>query len=447
MADRAWTLDAIEAALVGLPRPEFVARLRNDLERRSGMTGNRPTASPVLRVRNAAEAIDFYARAFGAREVMRFAAGDRIPHAEIAVGDALIILADEAPAQGYPGPDQLGGSTVSLRLDVDDPDASMQRAVEAGATVFLPVQTHFYGERTGTVVDPFGYRWSLTRVLERLTVAEMHRRMMSAGGPPADVRPEWIPEGYRTVTPYLVVADTTAVIEFTKAVLGAEQKMRAIGPGGGVHAEVRIGDSMLMIGGGAPELSWRGEPMPSALHVYVPDVDAAFARAVAAGATADHEPRDMEYGERGCGVVDAAGNRWYIATARGASFTPRGLHAVNVYLHPLRAEPLLAFLVRALGATSIEKFASPDGVVHHAKALVGDSVIEMGEAQGPYRPMPTMFFVYVPDADAAYERALAAGASSVVPPADQPYGARQAGVRDPFGNQWYFATPIRVDKR
>lgn len=407
----------------------------------------RPTATPVLRLRSAKEAIAFYTRAFGAREVMRFALGDQIPHAEIAIGSALLVLADANPTIGFPGPDALGGSPMTIRLDVDDPDAAMQRAIDAGATVFQPVQTHFYGERTGTVVDPFGYRWSLTRIVEPMSVDEMHRRMREAGGPPPPQRPDWIPEGYRTVTPYLVVADAPDVIAFTQAVFGAEERQRSIGSAGGVHAEVRIGDSMLMIGGGAPDLAWRGEPMPSALHVYVPDVDAAFARAVAAGATADHAPRDMDYGERGCGVIDRGGNRWYIATAAGDSFTPRGLHAVNAYLHPLRAEAVLAFLVRALGATVLDKFATPDGVVHHAKAQIGDSVVEMGEAHGAYAPMPTMFYVYVPDVDAVYARGLAAGAVSLAPPADQPYGARHAGVRDPFGNQWYLARPIRVDNR
>ncbi len=406
----------------------------------------RQTATPVLRVRSAANAIEFYTRAFGAREVMRFAVGDQVPHAEIEIGGTLIILADANAPLGFPGPETLGGSPVTIRLDVDDPDAAVARAVAEGATIVAPVQTHFYGERTGTITDPFGYRWSVTKVVEPMTVAEMHQRMGASGGPTAAPRP-WIPEGYRDITPYVVVEDAPAVIEFATRVFDAEEKMRGIGSAGGYHAELRIGDSMLMIGGGAPELSWRGEPMPSALHVYVPDVDVAFARAVAAGATVDHEPREMEYGERGCGVIDRGGNRWYIATANGPDFTPRGLHAVNVYLHPLRAEPVLAFLVRAFGATAIESFATPDGVVHHAKARIGDSVVEMGEAHGPYKPMPTMFYVYVPDVDAAYDRCLQAGASSLTSPADQPYGVRHAGVKDPFGNQWYLARPIRVDNR
>lgn len=459
MADRAWTPDAIEAALAGLPRPEFRERLMRALERsaREGTamsvtTEARPavrqTAAPMLRVRDAAAAIDFYTRAFGARETMRFDVGGQIPHAELEIGNAVILLGSEAPDYGFPSPDRLGGSPVSIRLTVDDPDAAVARAVDAGATVVRPVSDEFYGERTGQVLDPFGYRWSLTKVTELMSVDEMHRRMaaMMSGPPPEPARPAYIPEGYRAVTPYLVVQDAPAVIEFAKAAFGAEEKTRAIGGAGGVHAEVRIGDSMLMIGGGAPELAWRGASKPGALHVYVPDVDAAFERAVRAGATVDHAPRDMEYGERGAGVIDAGGNRWYIATAQGPHYVPSGAQDVMAYLHPLRAEPVLAFLTRALGATTIEKYASSDGVVHHAKVRIDDTILEMGEAHGPYQPMPTMFYVYVPDVDAAYARAIQAGAQSLTPPADQPYGARHAGVTDPVGNQWYLAAPIRVDK-
>src|ERR1700682_5522044 len=94
---------------------------------------------------------------------------------------------------------------------------------------------------------------------------------------------------------------------------------------------------------------------------------------------------------------------------------------------------------RALGATSVEKYASPDGVVHHARVTIGDSVVEMGEAHGPYQPMPTMFYLYVPDVDASYRRALEAGATSLGQPADQPYGDRTASVKDAVGTQWYLA--------
>src|SRR5262249_44155934 len=152
-----------------------------------------------LRVRNTADAIDFYVRAFGARELMRFEAGGRIPHAEIEIGDSVIGLGDAVPGSDFPCPDDLRGSPVSVRLHVDDPQAAVDRALAAGARLFLPVTDHFYGHRTGSVVDPFGYRWALNKVIEEMSVDEMHRRMGTPGaqGGPATIR----------VTPYLVVRD------------------------------------------------------------------------------------------------------------------------------------------------------------------------------------------------------------------------------------------------
>jgi uncharacterized glyoxalase superfamily protein PhnB len=179
-----------------------------------------------------------------------------------------------------------------------------------------------------------------------------------------------------------------------------------------------------------------------ALHVYVEDVDRVFERAVEAGGTVTMPPTDHDYGERSAGIVDAEGNHWYIATATGAHFVPKGLHSVNPFLHPLKADPLIEFLTRAFGAIDVQKYTSPDGVVRHAALHIGDSAIEMGEAHGPYQPMASMFYVTVPDADAAYRRALDAGATSIQKPADQTYGVRSAGVEDAFGNQWYLASPL-----
>ncbi len=112
-------------------------------------------------------------------------------------------------------------------------------------------------------------------------------------------------------------------------------------------------------------------------------------------------------------------------------------------MHPLRAEPLIQFLKLAFQAQELGRAASPDGVIHHVTMKIGDSCVEMGEAQGPYRPMRSMFYLYVPDCDAIYRRALAAGATSISAPKDQDYGDRSAGVKDVFGNQWYIATHIK----
>jgi len=211
----------------------------------------------------------------------------------------------------------------------------------------------------------------------------------------------------------------------------------------GVHAEVRIGDTVLMMGGGLPGKKFPGTLQPGALHIYVKDADAVTKKAVAAGATLIDEPRDQEYGERSSTIRDKAGNFWYIATAKGESHVPKGLFSVNPCLHPRRAEPFISFLKRAFGAEEVAKYASPDGVVHHAVVKVWDSVLEMGEAHGKYETMESMFYLYVPNMEAAYRQALAAGATSFQEPTDQPYGDRNAGVKDAFGNKWYIATHIK----
>ena len=107
-------------------------------------------------------------------------------------------------------------------------------------------------------------------------------------------------------------------------------------------------------------------------------------------------------------MKDPAGNFWYIATSKGETYVPEGLNNVNVYLHPLRAEPVINFLKRAFGAREIAKYASPDGVVHHAEIRVGDSVLEMGEAHGKYEPMPpcsiSTFRIAMPSTDVRSRR-------------------------------------------
>ena len=438
-------------ALCDLPRPSFRTRLRAELRGDQIMTTTtespaavRQTASARLRVRNAAAALDFYKRAFDAREMMRFEAGGAIAHAELAIGNSIVMLAEEAPQYGFPGPETLGGSPAGIHLYVDDADAWVARAVSAGARLVMPVTDQFYGDRSGTIADPFGYSWSIATRKEELSLEEMHRRMaaMNAQRQPRQAA-SFMPEGFRTITPYLVVDDAAALIAFTARVFGAVETHRSSGSGGGIHAEVRIGDSMMMIGGGAEGRPLGRPAMPTALHIYVENTDAVYRRALEAGATSIGEPTDQPYGERSAGVKDASGTVWYIATASGDHYIPTGLHSVNVYLHPLRAEPLIRFMERAFGATSRQKYASPEGVIHHAQVTIADSIIEMGEAHGPYQPMPTMFYLYVPDVDGAYWRALNAGAESISAPADHAYGDRSAGVKDPFGNQWYLATQLR----
>ena len=132
---------------------------------------------PYLRVRGAAEAIEFYRRAFGATEVFRLTEpSGRIGHAEIKIGPATVMLAEEFPENDIKGPQSLGGTSFSIHVHVANVDEAFERAVSAGASVVRPLKDQFYGERSGTVRDPFGHEWLLGGHLESMTTEEMQRR-------------------------------------------------------------------------------------------------------------------------------------------------------------------------------------------------------------------------------------------------------------------------------
>lgn len=406
--------------------------------------GGRITATPRIAFKNTARAIKFYEAAFGAKEVMRFAIGDQIPHAEISIGDSVLLLADEWPEGGRFSAETLGNSPVAMTLSVPDVDAFVGHAVAAGATIVRPISDQFYGRREGTLQDPFGYLWTVSTVVEEMSVEEMHRRMNI--GPPESAKRtavDPVPKGYRTLTPYIVAQDAAVLIDFVKQAFGAEETFRSIGGAGGIHAEVRVGDSMLMMGGGGPGLEWSGKPKQFGFHYYVPDCDTTYKRALEAGATSITEPVDQPYGERSSTVRDAAGNFWYIATYQGDNYKWEGAPDIQPCLHPLRADPVINFLKRAFNAEELGRHADPLGVIHHATLKIGSSHLELGEAHGPYQPMPGMFYLYVPDCDAIYDLAVAAGAKSTMEPTDHPYGDRSGAVQDAFGNEWWIATHVK----
>lgn len=139
------------------------------------------TATPYLIIKGAADAIEFYKKAFGATELFRFPAPDgKIGHAEIKIGDSPIMLADEYPDMGYKGPKSLGGSPVSLMIYVEDVDTVFNRAVAGGATVKEAVSDKFYGDRIGTLVDPFGHVWHVSTHKEDVSLEEMEERAKAA---------------------------------------------------------------------------------------------------------------------------------------------------------------------------------------------------------------------------------------------------------------------------
>jgi PhnB protein len=445
------SLAGIASDLRGLPRADFKTRLRADLVRRAAMVTSartapeiRATATAYLSVRGASAAIEFYKRAFGAAETSRLVQpDDRIGHAEINIDGARIMLADEFPEFGFSSPESLGGSPIHIHLDVADVDALVRRAVAAGATVVRPVEDQFYGDRSGQIRDPFNYIWAISTRKESLTTEEIQHRMdeMSRKESAVAEPPNFVREGFRSITPYLIVPRAAELIDFMKAAFGAEERFRIARPGGDVimHAEVKIGDSMIELA----EANAQFPPTPATLILRVDDVDAAFLRATEAGATVLEPVAIQNSGARGAVLVDASGNKWNVSKAAADDTIFKDYRSITPHFNPPRAPAMIEFLQKAFGAQEVYRAQSPDGVVHYAQVRIGDSVIGMSEAHGPYQPVPATLHLYVPDADAAYERALRAGAKSIQPPADQPYGERSGGVTDPFGNRWFVATHTR----
>jgi PhnB protein len=142
-----------------------------------------PQVSPYLVVEGAARAIDFYTQVFGMTERMRMPGpDDTVGHAELELGGSLIMLADEFPDMGAVSPKTVGGTPVSISIYVDDVDATVDRAVESGATVLRPVQDQFYGDRVGQIEDPFGHHWHIATHVEDVAPEDMAKRAAEATG-------------------------------------------------------------------------------------------------------------------------------------------------------------------------------------------------------------------------------------------------------------------------
>jgi len=441
--------------LIGLPRETFKAELQQQLIRSDSMSSpaQQPEANLVtsmsfhICVAGASAAIDFYREAFGAKELMRLTEPDgTVGHAEIQIGNAVLSISDEYPDYGTLSPQTIGGSPVKIHLDVPDVDAFAERAIKAGATLVRPIEDQFYGARSGQLKDPFGYTWIVSTHLRDVPVDEMQKELdkwaqdrAAKNSYEAGINePRMRRENRRAVTPYITVHQPAELIDFVTQSFGAIEHFRATGSAGGMHAEVSIGDSIVMIGG-AEHI----EPKPTAIHLYVPNVDEVYERALKAGAKSLMQVVDQSYGERSGGVEDPQGNRWYIAT----TFVPLqtiapDLHTVTVYFHPIGAQRFIDFVSDAFGGKELMRHAEGDTIMH-AKVQIGDSVIELGEARYPTQSMPTAIYLYVNDVDTMYEQALKAGGTSMLAPTDQSYGDRNAWIKDPFDNVWYIAAPLK----
>jgi uncharacterized glyoxalase superfamily protein PhnB len=250
---------------------------------------------------------------------------------------------------------------------------------------------------------------------------------------------DYRPKGYRAVTPGISASGAGRLAEFLERALGATVQECTKNADGTIgHGVLQIGDSLVEIGEARPECPAR----PCGIHLYSPDTDALYKRAVDAGARTLQAPKDETYGDRAAAVQDPAGNQWYLATRLEKGHIPKGFHTLTPYLIARGADAVMAFMKAAFGATEQLRFEKEDGSVMHAEMLIDDSMIEIADGAPPWKPMPCALHLYVPDADDAHARAAAAGATTLYQPKDMPYGDRECGVQDPAGNHWYIATHI-----
>jgi uncharacterized glyoxalase superfamily protein PhnB len=293
----------VAQALRELPREEFRAALKTELQRRTAMNEGPGQASapsgavdyirpgltsitPYVVIHKAAEFLEFLKAAFGGVERQRVPAPDgSIIHGEVQIGNGAIELADAN--QQFPS------SPTDVHLYVDDADATFAHALEAGATsIYSPTDEHPSGDRWGAIKDQFGNNWYIAT---------------PKGWTPG-------PEGIRSVQPYLHLRGADKMIPFMEAAFGAEALGVHNSPEGRVlHATVRIGNATLEI----DEAHGEFQPKFCHLHIYVPDADTVYERALRAGATSTEIPQDKPYGDRSAGVKDIFGNTWFIATYLG----------------------------------------------------------------------------------------------------------------------------------
>lgn len=237
-----------------------------------------------------------------------------------------------------------------------------------------------------------------------------------------------------SVRPYLIVEGVDELIAFLKKTFDAEVLVRVPAPGGTVmHAEVRVGDSLLEMG----DAGGQWTPIAAPLHVYLENVDEAYRRAIAAGARSLYEPIDQPYGDREAGVIDRFGIEWFLARRLEGSARPAGFGTVTTGFRATGAQRMLEFLKNAFGAEHVS------GTMSHAEIRLGNTVMELSEAHETWGPTRGAFHLFVENCDAVYADALGAGATSLYEPVDKPYGERSAGVTDPWGNQWYIGTPLQ----
>jgi len=366
--------------------------------------------------KGAAQLIDFMKRAFKAQEIQKYEWPDGL-YASIRIGESVVGVS-EASNHEWMRP-----TPSMIYMYVEDCDALYAQALRAGAKSISEPKDQFYGDRHGAVQDEWGNQWYIATPIKEPTTNKI-----------AEFRPN-----FRTLTPYLLPS-MPEYVDFLKNVFDAEQTFRGDTGPGSFHAEFKIGNSMVMVGVGS------SRSMPASMIIYVPNVDETYARALKAGAKPVSEIVE-NYGDRFGVVEDPAGNGWCIATYLGREpiVAQDRLNTITISFALPDAARFIDFAKRAFNGREIVRYDSAEGKVMHAKIGIGDSALGVGEANDRWHSKPTMIYVYVQDCDAVYRQALRAGAKSILEPKDQPYGDRQGGLEDEWGNQWFIATPFRAN--
>jgi PhnB protein len=284
---------------------------------------------------------------------------------------------------------------------------------------------------------------------EVLNYDRRRRTSMNEATAPTPENPRTAPfrrQGFNNIAPYFLVEGASRFLDFLVFAFDATERVRVPRSDGSImHAEVGIGPSDVIEVGDASE-QYPARAMTT--HLYVPDAHAAYARALQAGATSIHPPMDDHpSGDRWGAIVDRFANTWFIATPRGWVPGPEGLRTVQPYLYLRDAHKMIPFAEAAFGAKAAGVANSAEGLVLHATIEIAGATFEISEAHGDSQPSPHYLHAYVPDTDATYSAALAAGATGVTPPADAPYGDRAATVKDPFGNTWFLATYLGAGEK
>jgi PhnB protein len=284
------------------------------------------------------------------------------------------------------------------------------------------------------------FRAALKSDLQRRTSMSDATGATAAGTGEAKARGvHYLRPGLTSITPYIVVRGAAQFMEFLKAAFEGTERMRVPMTDGSImHAEMAIGNGAIEVSDGSEAYP----AAPGAIHLYVDDADATYARALGAGATSLYPVVDQPWGDRQGAVKDQFGNHWYIAKPIGWTPGPEGLRTVQSFLHLREAHKMIPFLESAFGAEALGVAKSTEGAVLHGTMRIGNATLEIDEAHGEFQPMPCHLHVYVPDTDAVYAQALRAGATSIETPQDKPYGDRSAGVKDAWGNSWFIATHL-----